>query len=452
MSRKILFSPIGGTDPIKGFRDGSMLHICRHYLPDIVYLYLSHEMMEYHRKDNRYIDAIERLGVHLSHKFEVELIERDALIDVQQYDIFYQDFREEIRKIESEMENGDELLINMASGTPAMKSALLVLATLAEYRFRPIQVSTPKKSRNKEPDDRDSYDVEANWELNEDNEEGAENRCSEVKCLNLMKMLKVEAIKKHIQAYDYSAALSVAEEIKEDLSEDAYTMLQIADARIKLNLREISSFMGQSGNKFDIFPVKEGDSKKIFEYALGLQLKILKQEYADFVRGITPLTVDLLEKILKRECGVSLMDCCRKVYEKDKKTGEKSKEKWKWKWDTVKLRKMGLLKTLNNAYPNGFKGGDVYSTHLKTLILSLSDSPALNQKVIEITDIDRVRNAPAHEIISVTDQWIKKETGKTAQQIMEIIKYLLIQAGINVKDEYWLSYDKMNREIEMLLR
>ena len=37
----------------------------------------------------------------------------------------------------------DRLLVNMASGTPAMKSALLIMATLAEYRFLPIQVSTP---------------------------------------------------------------------------------------------------------------------------------------------------------------------------------------------------------------------------------------------------------------------------------------------------------------------
>lgn len=61
MEKKILFSPVGGTDPIKYFRDGSMLHICRHYQPDIVYL--SHEMMEYHRQDNRYVDALKRLGV-----------------------------------------------------------------------------------------------------------------------------------------------------------------------------------------------------------------------------------------------------------------------------------------------------------------------------------------------------------------------------------------------------
>lgn len=452
MSKKILFSPIGGTDPIKNFHDGSMLHICRHYRPDIVYLYLSHEMMDYHREDNRYIDSIERLGALLGHPFEVRLIERDDLIDVQQYDIFYQDFREEIQRIEKDMDKDDELLLNMASGTPAMKSALSVMATLAEYRFLPIQVSTPEKARNKAADDRDSYDLAVNWELNEDNEEGAENRCTEVKCFNLMKLLKIDAIKKHIGAYDYSAALSVAEEIREDLSEDAYTMLQIADARIRLDLCKISTLTDKLSQKIDIYPIKEGNKKEIFEYALGLRIKILKRELADFVRGITPLTVDLLEKILKQKCNISLNDCCRKKYEWDKKTRKENKEKWKWQWDKNKLQEMDLLKPLNDAHHGNFTGKDVYSIHLKALILSRCNDPKLNDKVTEIVEIDRVRNIPAHNIISVTEQWLKKETGKTSQQIMEIVKYLITQAGINVKEKYWHSYDEMNQKIEMLLR
>ncbi len=91
------------------------------------------------------------------------------MVDVQQYDVFYQDFSDEIIKIENTMETEDELLLNMASGTPAMKSALLVMATFAEYRFKPIQVSTPQKKMNAEYEDRKEYDNELNWELNEDN-------------------------------------------------------------------------------------------------------------------------------------------------------------------------------------------------------------------------------------------------------------------------------------------
>ena len=44
MSKRYLFSPVGNTDPIKYFSDGSMLHICRVYQPDIVYLYMSQEI------------------------------------------------------------------------------------------------------------------------------------------------------------------------------------------------------------------------------------------------------------------------------------------------------------------------------------------------------------------------------------------------------------------------
>lgn len=47
MNRTIIFSPVGGTDPISSsnLRDGSLLHICRWYKPDKVYLYMSKEIL-----------------------------------------------------------------------------------------------------------------------------------------------------------------------------------------------------------------------------------------------------------------------------------------------------------------------------------------------------------------------------------------------------------------------
>lgn len=440
MSRKILFSPVGGTDPIKYSWDGSMLHICRYYKPDIVYLYLSHEMMEFHKKDNRYIDAIERLGVHLNHAFEVRLIERDALIDVQQYDVFYQDFRAEILKIENQMETGDELLLNMASGTPAMKSALFVIATFAEYRFKPIQVSSPKRGMNAEYEDREEYDNEINWELDEDNLEGANNRCTEVTSLNLMRMIKAEIMKKHIMAYDYAAALAVASEIKEDIAEDAYTLIQIMGARVKLDHKKITSLT--NGKQYDIYPIREGDKQKVFEYALVLQMKIKKQEYADFIRGITPLAVDLLENILKNKCKVRLDDYC--IKEKDNTR----------KWSRDKLKHTDLAEILEAEYRGGFKYGSVYSSHIAKIIEHKCNDSELIRKIHDITYIEgKVRNVAAHEIVSVTDEWILERTkqenkaGKNANEIFEILKYLMGAAGINTKKEDWQSYDRINERI-----
>lgn len=96
MGKKILFSPIGGTDPIKYDRDGSMLHICRHYMPDEVIMYMSKEIVENHKKDNRYVKSLELLGELMNHKFEIKVIEKPEFIDVQKYDIYYDIFKNEI--------------------------------------------------------------------------------------------------------------------------------------------------------------------------------------------------------------------------------------------------------------------------------------------------------------------------------------------------------------------
>lgn len=434
MNQKILFSPVGGTDPIKYCRDGSLLHICRHYRPDVVYLYLSHEILEKHREDNRYVDSLEKLGRLLNHTFTVHVIERDEMIEVQQYDVFYQDFTQEIRVIEQGMDESDLLLLNMASGTPAMKSALLVMATLAEYRFCPIQVATPQKKMNEELENRKDYDKDLNWELDDDNEAGAPNRCTEVKCLNLIRMLKIETIKKHVGVYDYAAALAIAEEIRGDLSEDAYRLLQIADARIRLQQSKISALLAEK--KYDIYPVQQSDKKKIFEYALVLQRKIAKKEYADFIRGITPLVVDLLEQILKNVCGIALRDCCIRG-----KEGE-------LRWNQKKLEKMGLWDIFDREYHGGFRGGIVYAVHLKALIAEKCADKTLVQKIEEMTEVERTaRNMAAHEIVSVTEAWFVKRTGKTVDEIFALIRYLTEKAGIHAKQEDWQSYDRMNEQI-----
>lgn len=56
MDKIILFTPVGGTDPISSTncRDGSMLHICRNYKPDKVIMYMSKEMLENQEADDRY--------------------------------------------------------------------------------------------------------------------------------------------------------------------------------------------------------------------------------------------------------------------------------------------------------------------------------------------------------------------------------------------------------------
>ncbi len=459
MGKRILFSPIGGTDPITGFHDGSMLHICRYYKPDVVYLFMTHEILEYHKKDNRYMYALKRLEAYLGISFEAHVIERNDLIDVQQYDVFYRIFKEKLDEIECQMKEDDELLLNMSSGTPAMKSALFVLATFAEYRYKPIQVSTPIKRMNSEHGE---YDSENNWIQNKDNIENAPNRCEEVKSLNLVRMIQIENIKKHIMAYDYVAALSIANEIKDSIPEEVLVWLQIMDARVKLNHQKIDELT--EGKSYDVYPIKIENKRTMFEYALVLQRELEKQEYANFIRGITPLVMDLLEEVLNNKCKIKLDDYC------DMENGKR-------KWNIEKLKEAGLKAQLDKAYRNApgnserFSGKIVYSNHIAKLIECRCADKRVSEAMREITWVEqRVRNIAAHEVVSVTEEWIKKRTeevigedleqidennpkevqvrhGKSAKEIFDLLKSLVEMAGINATEEDWRSYDKVNERI-----
>ena len=142
MNKTFLFSPLGGTDPISqdNYKDGSMLHICRFEKPDKVFLYLSKEMVGYEKEDHRYTYCLDKLMALQGRKFEYVLDQHPELVDVYDYDYFYREFSSAINQIMlEEMDETDTLILNISSGTPAMKSALAVMQTISEYPCRMYQ-------------------------------------------------------------------------------------------------------------------------------------------------------------------------------------------------------------------------------------------------------------------------------------------------------------------------
>lgn len=432
MGRKILFTPIGTTDPVTNFKDGSMLHICRVYQPDVVYLYLSAEMIKFHERDNRYEYCIKKLAEKLDHNIEIKYIMRPDLHNVQIYDLYYEDFCEIIPQIQKEMSSKDELLINVASGTPAMKSALMILAALSEYRIQPIQVTTPVRKSNRRDEDIEKYDVATYWELNEDNESEFENRCVEVKNKNLMALMKLENVYRFVRSYDYAAALVMAEQIKPWISEQAYLYLELANARIQLDNKKVDSILAKL--KQDIIPVKSGDQRSVFEYALSLGIKLKKKEYADFLRALTPLTSELTESILKVQCKINIEDYCVK------KKGVKWLDLNKLKGTDIELAIKEEFRELKSVF--------VGTRQIVPLIIHFSEDQVLCRQAKDIMEIEqKVRNLAAHEIVSVTEDWIQQRTDFKPEKIYNIIKYLVVKSGIKVPDDYWSSYDSMNERI-----
>ncbi len=438
MNEIILFSPVGGTDPISmnNRKDGALLHICRVYKPTKVILYMSKEMLENQQKDDRYRYALKHL-FQLQSRENVPIIEieRPELINVHEYDFFYQEFRKIISDICAEMDSSDKLLINVSSGTPAMKSGLLVLQTLGEFPAVTIQVRTPTGKMNEHT--HEGYDIKKLWEENEDNAPDFEKRCKVTDCPTLSRIKKEEIIKKHIEVYDYQAAVAVAETMQPEDVKAYYSLLKLAEARILLDFPTVDKW--QQKMDVDCLPVKEEKNRKYFEYALNLSIKLERKEYADFIRGITPIIVDLFELALKRQCGVNIDLYTKKV---------KGKRQWSIAKLKEKVKGKEIYRVLDGKYKPNFNPTMISSDHLNTLISYYSKEARLieiaeNLRLVE----SKIRNMAAHEIVSITDEKIKEETGFTGAQIMDKIIEIFTFTGIKIPTDAWHSYDKINQAI-----
>lgn len=425
---KILFSPVGMTDPIRYFRDGALLNICRYYRPDKIYLYMSKEVLTYHDKDDRYRYCLEKLGELIGQKFEIELLERPDLENVQIFDGFLADLKDELIKIHSQYPEA-EILLNVSSGTPAMKSSLQILSLTLNFRCLPIQVSTPQKSSNPRIDEEKDLTPEEHWELNESND-FEDNRCITSLTENLLEEFEKQSIMKLIRSYDYAAAYSIAKD-SDMFSEKFKELLSAAASRLKLENRARTIFRkyGISG-----LIANSPDYVDVSEYLLLLKIKIAKEEYADFLRSITPVLVDLFSMYLKNKCG---FDISSYTYTDNKNV---------MRWDIKLLSGTAELNILNQKYRStgGLqKDSIVYSDSLSEIIVqTASDTDAKNITNDLRNKVEKqLRNKAAHTIISINDATVKNYTGLSSEDIYKMLVKMLKLCGYQ-QDEN--SYENMN--------
>ena len=434
MNKIVLFSPVGGTDPIseENYCDGALLHIARHYQPDKIYLYMSKEIIENHQKDNRYLYCLDRLYEKLNRKYECKLLKRPDLVDVQEFDFFYFEFRQLLADIRADIGEKGTLLLNISSGTPAMKSALTVISTLGQLDCKTIQVPTPRKGMNQHLHGKE--DVRELWEVDPDNEPGAENRCKEVQCPALDVIQQENHIKKMLQKYDYSAALEIARELPAKFTADYLDLLEMAASRILLDFSGVDAVLSKN-NSCEI-AVKNSNERMLFEYVLILDIKAKRHEYADFIRGISPIILELFMRVLKKQANIDIEKYCD------------LKKAMQWSQRKLQADETGreMIRIFDEAY-GGFRYDSVvYAGHLKVIAENWRnvdpDAVSLMQDLRKVEE--RVRNLAAHTMVSITEKKVEAESGFTSTQIMKKIKTLCRYAGLNIKAEKWNDYDKMN--------
>lgn len=441
--KKILFTCIGGNDPISNNHDGSILHICRYHQPDKVIMLGSKEICELN-KDKDSVWCLEKLGESLHNTFECTVLKEEALTDPQNFDIVYPIIKKSIKNIKAEMNPEDELYVNIASGTPAMKYCLQFLSALSDYSFTPISVNTPVKGMNTKKSPKDDTKIQELWDKNEDNDVSI-NRTRITKSLYMLNEFYQNTIVKLIENYDYSGALTLLGTVN-CFSLETKELIEAALKRSQLNTVDAENTFNKYGFSLPI----SDDRKNVVEYALSIANNLKKQRYADFIRAITPLMTDLYIKALEQFCNIDIGLCT-------------STNNGVMRWEEVRRSdstiiantKNTVFSSLNQAFHNSFNYGIVYNIHLRKILeanLTHSNTEREIKRIINFLGRieSSVRNIAAHQMVMFTSDDVRTLTTHTPQEIFTNLQNFMLK--LNIPKTVWNSYTDMNEVIIKSIR
>ena len=466
MGKTILYSAVSDTDPISNNRDASMLHICRKYMPDKVVLFLSEAMCKIHQQDNRFVKALEKFvdeyndkhkneSEYKPYELEIELLEQTDLTSAHDLDAVYEVIKENIQAKTSTMNDDDTLIVNISSGTPAMKYTLQFIATIGKYKIVPVLVASPNPDRTQSDTEKSDSSINSRgvwsddvfdkiWDTNYDNDDSKYiDRCKQTTNMAMLSDFYKITLTEFVNNYNYSAALTLIESMPMLSTPKLKEILEGANARLQLQIDDAVSKFAKTDFKF---PYND-DKKEVFEYALSLGIKLKKNEIADFVRAVTPLMTDLYIRTIKSVYNIDIAD-----YVTDRSGC--------MRWYANKLHNSKLDTILRNCYNGNFRyGSPVYNIHLRNILQNKIDenqanntsvAPSEAELLTAVTDIgefeNKIRNQTAHTMVSMTSSTVKRETGFTPEQIYDDIKKIMENNGISGSE--WDSYDKMNKVIK----
>ncbi len=305
MADSVLFSCVGTTDPVRGYRDGGMLHVLRHYRPKKVYVFLTEEMEAHEAEDQRYSKTLQYVREHWENYDVACEFVYSHLVNPNDLDVVAKPLYDCFDRILQENPE-DDILINLSSGTPQMKTILSMIAMDGNVRtIKGIQVASPEgKSGTTVRTNVNDYAVEEELECNEDEDPAAPNRCTEPKLSSIERDRTRAQVRKLIEQRDYRALEAFGSKLPESIRLLARHLAMRNDLQspeAEKTGMEIKQTLG-----LDLYPHKGNwkDSKAqpykdLSEYYLLLRNLEKTRRYSEFVLRLNPFMTELLQHILQ---------------------------------------------------------------------------------------------------------------------------------------------------------
>lgn len=450
---KILFTPVGDTDPVRGYHDGGMLHILRHYAPvDRIFVFLTKEMEDKEAESGCYTKGIQKVAPQCKIEFirsgitEPHIYERLTVLQ----DVFQEKY---------EQYPNEEWLLNLSSGTPQMKSVMSLIG-LDYPQVKAIQVFSPAEgSNNKNHPEKTPEMLEMLYHFNDDDDPSSSNRCNEPELSLLRKhSVKVQIISL-VNNYEYEGALQLLKQNRSLFSDISEKLLKHAVHRRNLMWRDANKII--SSYKGNPLISKAGDFEEFFRV---MELRQRKKQLYEFIVKTTPICTKLATDyaISLEQRTLFDLNACSEI-----RRDEDGDVRYVLKREKIGRYNNTLLEHLNHKYKRsgGFKDSDLSISNMAYICEWIINSGiSSNGRDIEIKKIfvrlsivsENIRNKVAHKIVmnlteNIIREWSKgKERSGIADAGLDsrdILNYLHRASDLIRGQKFQWDYGELNNSI-----
>lgn len=437
--KQILFSAVGTSDPILNYHDGALLHILRNYksISD-VYLYFTEEMWKIHedKEKNFFREVISNFCSSKKRIINVEYINM-GIDNPHNFNHFYDFFKDEMRKILNNIDEETEIIINISSGTPAMKSNLLLIGTeFSPRNVKCVQVTHPDKLADKAKGCvNEKYDFIEQCVKNKDEKDNTK-RCEEIISESFFKFQIKNIVDSGLKMYDYNFLNAIINQNQYPYSTIA--LIEYLKKRNNLDDIKISDikYLEKKWNYID-FRIQE----KTIEYFLILKNIQQAGKISEFLLRMNPLILDLMVKFLEKKNLFNIKDILIEINGINRLDKNKFIEENSACYNYVRSMLGVELKDT------------VLSIRVANFILDFFNKDTKDSKIKEIKedfkkleDINKLRDILAHTLESFDDSIIEKKFNVNSEKIVEkiekIIKYIY---GSKISSNIYSFYDDANK-------
>lgn len=450
---KILYSPLGKSDPINKFHDGPWLHILRQVAPDLSVQLMSAEICEREDKNRMYSRTAELISNRLMERGErtspilFEYRKERDMTGPHRRDL-YTLMENDIRALHDRFPDA-EIYLNCSSGTPAMKGSLEVMFHILPYRLvmctvSDVYLSDEEKESNSRLRVGKDYDVDAEWELNEDNAASYVNRL-DMMTVSTDSQLGIRLEKKQIERLigkqEYQAALIAYENMHIE-NPELSCALKGAIERQQWNFHMAGIDLGNAGYPY-AKQIKRLENDQLFgaaEAVLTMQIALERNDIGEMLRRLTPVMIPLITRVLAQK-GI---DVDLFTYERNGKL-------------------MIGADNLRKEYPACSSGVEgikfksdkpeevLYDWHLLEILRQVDGHSQQYDMLAKLRRVEIERNDAAHKVCPVNAEKLKKEAKCTPEEVIALLRSLIQSLDGSYNNHYWREYQNMSEFIINLL-